>query len=54
MVTLWKAEKGDSSVTFRIYAKVLAAIGLEKDILLLAKDDILGHALQDAGLLSLF
>ncbi len=49
--TVWKVEKGDPGVAFGIYAKVLTAIGLGEDILLLAKDDLLGHALQDAELL---
>ncbi len=50
--TLWKIEKGDPGVAFGIYAKVLNAIGLGDDILLLAKDDELGRALQDAELLN--
>ncbi|MCR4746801.1 MAG: helix-turn-helix domain-containing protein [Lachnospiraceae bacterium] len=49
--TLWKIEKGDAGVSIGIYAKVLTAIGLGDDILLLAKDDKLGRALQDAELL---
>ena len=50
--TLWKVEKGDAGVAIGIYAKVLAAIGLPNDITLLAKDDELGHFLQDAALLN--
>lgn len=50
--TLYKVEKGDPSVAMGIYAKVLSSIGLQDDILLLAKDDALGHALQDAQLLN--
>ena len=50
--TLWKVEKGDPGVAFGIYAKVLAAIGLPNDILLLAKDDELGRLIQDAELLN--
>ena len=49
--TLWKVEKGDAGVAIGIYAKVLAAIGLPEDITLLARDDALGHFLQDAVLL---
>ncbi len=48
--TIWKVEKGDPSVAFGIYAKVLQAIGLRSDLLLLAKDDELGRILQDAEL----
>ena len=50
--TLWKVEKGDPGVAMGIYAKVLNGIGLGDDILLLAKDDELGHLLQDAELLN--
>ncbi len=49
--TLWKVEKGDPGVAIGIYAKVLAAIGLPDDIMLLAKDDELGHIIQDSELL---
>ncbi len=49
--TLWQVEKGQSSVSFGVYAQVLFVLGLEKDILKLAGDDILGRKLQDAELL---
>ncbi|MFV0270604.1 MAG: helix-turn-helix domain-containing protein [Macellibacteroides fermentans] len=49
--TLWQVEKGQPSVSFGVYAQVLFVLGLEKDILKLAGDDILGRKLQDADLL---
>ena len=48
--TVWKVEKGNPSVAIGIYAKVLNAIGLQDDLLLIAKDDALGRLLQDAEL----
>ena len=48
--TLWKVEKGDPGVAIGIYAKVLKAIGLGDDITLLARDDELGHIIQDSEL----
>ncbi|MDY3114507.1 MAG: helix-turn-helix transcriptional regulator [Sutterella sp.] len=49
--TLWKVEKGDPSVAMGIYAAVLHALTyLDKDLLLLAKDDEMGRQLQDLNL----
>ena len=48
--TLIKVEKGDEGVSMGIYFRVLIALGLGQDILLLAKDDELGRKLQDAKL----
>jgi len=48
--TLVKVEKGDEGVAVGYYFRVLAVLGLDKDLLLVAKDDELGRALQDAKL----
>lgn len=48
--TLVKIEKGDEGVSLGQYFRVLIALGLGNDIILLAKDDELGRKLQDAKL----
>ena len=48
--TLWAVENGSSGVALGTYARVLFVLGLEKDILKVAQDDILGRKLQDAEL----
>lgn len=51
-LTVSKVEHGDPTVAMGIYARVLYALNLEKDITLLAADDALGRQLQDTELLS--
>ncbi len=49
--TLWKVEKGDPSVAIGIYAAVLHALNnMDRDLLLVAKDDKLGRTFQDLAL----
>ena len=51
--TLWSVEKGSPSVAMGAYAAVLHALnGMDKDLLLIAKDDEFGRKLQDLGLLT--
>ena len=43
-------ENGSPSVAMGIYANVLLALGLQGDLLLIAKDDVLGRTIQDQNL----
>ena len=49
--TLWQVEKGTPSVAIGSYAAVLHALNrMDQDLLLVARDDILGRTLQDLEL----
>ena len=48
--SLYKVEAGDAGVTMGTYLRVLAALGLEKDLEAVAADDRVGRKLQDLAL----
>ncbi|MCM1531318.1 MAG: helix-turn-helix domain-containing protein [Bacteroides sp.] len=49
-LTVARIEKGAPTVAIGIYARVLYALQLEYDLLLLAQEDKLGRTLQDLSL----
>lgn len=49
--TLKSVESGNPNVAIGAYVKVLAVLGLDKDIASVANDDLLGRKIQDAGLI---
>ena len=49
-LTVSRIEKGTSTVAIGIYLRVLYALQMDDDILLLAKEDVIGKALQDLSL----
>ena len=49
--TLWQIEKGLPNVSMGYYAQVLFVLGLEKNLSVMAADDVLGRKLQDADIL---
>ncbi len=48
--TVYKVEAGDPGATLGAYVRVLAVLGLEGDLHLLAADDRIGRKLQDLAL----
>lgn len=49
--TLWAVEKGTPTVSIGTYAAVLHALGgMDKDLALVAKDDVFGRKLQDLNI----
>lgn len=48
--TVYKVETGDPGATLGSYVRVLAVLGLEGDLAMLAADDRLGRKLQDLAL----
>ena len=51
-LTVSRIEKGSPTVSIGIYLRVLYALQLEDDILLIAKYDDLGRRLQDLSLIN--
>ena len=49
-LTVGRIEKGAPTVAIGIYLRVLYALQLDDDILLVAKEDAMGKALQDLSL----
>jgi transcriptional regulator with XRE-family HTH domain len=49
-ITVARVEKGLPTVAIGIFLRVLYALQLDDDILGIAKDDLMGKALQDLGL----
>lgn len=49
-LTVSRIEKGSPTVSIGIYARVLYVLQLDDDLLLIAKEDVLGRTLQDLSL----
>lgn len=51
--SLWKVESGNPAVAIGIYAAVLHALGgMDRDLVLVAKDDKMGRQMQDLDLMT--
>lgn len=51
--SLWKVESGNPAVAMGIYAAALHALNnMDKDLLLVAKDDEMGRKMQDMNLIT--
>lgn len=51
--TLWKVESGNPACAMGIYAAVLHALNnMDRDLLLVARDDEMGRKLQDLNLMT--
>ena len=48
--TIYKAESGDEAATMGAYLRLLAVLGLERDLARVADDDTIGRRLQDMRL----
>ncbi|ERR1017187_1970040 len=48
--TLYRVEEGDPGVSIATYASVLRVLGLQDDLDLVGRDDVLGRKLQDLQL----
>ena len=48
--TLHRLEKGDPGISLGTYQRALRILGLDQDLDLIARDDVLGRKLQDARL----
>jgi len=49
--TLWSIENGSSTVSIGAYLQVLFILGLDEDLVNIARDDELGRKLQDSKLI---
>ena len=49
-MTLYRAEAGSSAIALGTLVRILAALGLDADLDLIARDDKLGRLLQDRAL----